>query len=420
MLFLAILLLAAIWILTGGTLGWRRVTAAANAAAADTATEGAASGRADAATRSPKVSVVSYVLRDEDALDEYIGILLAQDYPDTEIVLVCDASAEATAKIAEKYETIERLHITFIPPGSHNLSRRKLAQTVGIKAATGEVVLLTSSSVFPVSTRWVSLMAAPFATDSTIAVTLGYVHPVADDFSYAGRWYRQFDHLLDSTLWMDAAITGNPFRGDGFNMAFRRQLFFDNKGYASTIPLMDGDDDIFIRELSRFGPVSLQLAPDAILDSHCGQQTDKCYAELKDRRMFTRRYLPKAPFLRQGFFSCCQWLMVLSVMIILALCILPLCGPYAIRILQGLPWWLIRLTPEPLLIDGYPVMAVALVTLVATWCAEARTYRRLSAALGSARLFFGVVPFLLWRPIGDFIFRMKHFTTRKSHFTWQR
>ncbi len=415
MLFLAILLLTAIWILTGGTLGWRRVTDAAHDAA----------GLADAECRDadadrPKVSVVSYVLRDEEALDEYIGTLLAQDYPDLEIVLVCDASAEAAAKIAEKYENTPRLHITFIPPGSHNLSRRKLAQTVGIKAASGEVVLLTSSSVFPVSTQWVDLMTAPFATDSTTAVALGYVHTSIDDLSGGGKWYRQFDHLLDSALWMDAAMTGNPFRGDGYNMAFRRQLFFDNKGYASTIPLMDGDDDIFIRELSRFGPVALRLAPDAILDSRYGEQSDRCYAELKDRRIFTRRYLPKAPFRRQGFFSCCQWVLLISVMAILTLCILPLCGHQYAGLLTGLPWWIIRLTPEPMVIDRYPVIALTVAALAATWGVEIRTYRRLARALGAVRLFWAVIPFLLWRPIGDFIFRISHFATRKSHFTWQR
>ncbi|MDE6811741.1 MAG: glycosyltransferase, partial [Muribaculaceae bacterium] len=143
----------------------------------------------------PKISIVAYVLRDEDDLTSYVDRLLSQDYPDFEVILVCDASAETTAVLSEKFENIENLKLTFIPPGSHNLSRRKLAQTLGIKRASGDVVLTTATSVIPASDKWLRSMAEPFA-DHDINIVCGYVHPEFSDFTGAAKWYRQMDGVL--------------------------------------------------------------------------------------------------------------------------------------------------------------------------------------------------------------------------------
>lgn len=415
MLFLALLILTALWIATRGMRVWRGVADAASESADTPLPHYDGSDPA-----LPKVSVVSYVLRDTDSLSEYIDILLNQDYPQLEVVIVCDASAEATATIAERFENVEHLHITFIPPGSHNLSRRKLAQTVGIKAATGDVVIITNTSVVPASQSWVSAMAEPFIADSSVAVTLGYARPMATDYTGPGRWYRLFDHLVDTASWMYSALHNHAYRGDGCNMALRRSLFFENKGYASINPLMDGDDDIFIRELSRYGDVHLQIRPESIVDTCWGEDANQRHHDLKDRRMFTRRYLPKRPFLRQGMLSCAQWLLLICTL---------LTGMSALFDIQE----------SETLIDYYPMLSgvahliithgqgpsiilasLAMVVLAGTWILETLTYRHMARALHGARLCWSVVPFMLWRPIGNVVFNVNHRTQRKSHFTWQR
>lgn len=419
MLFLALLLLTALWIATRGMRVWRRVASAADDAAATILPQYQADDESSQ-PELPKVSVVSYVLGDTDTLPSYIDTLLEQDYPALEVVLVCDASAEATAAIAERFENVKHLRFTFIPPGSHNLSRRKLAQTIGIKAATGDVVIFTSSSVIPSSRSWVSAMAEPFIADPTLAVALGYVRPVPSDFTGSGRWYRQFDHLIDTSSWMYNALIDDAYRGDGYNMAIRRSLFFDNKGYASTTPLMDGDDDIFIRELSRYGRVCLRLRPESIVDTCWGESANRRHLDLKDRRMFTRRYLPRRPFLRQGMLSCAQWLLLLSALLTGASAILDARACEALinyyPMLSGVAHLLI--TPDLLL--SAILASLALVVLAATWVMETLLYRRMAGALGAAKLCCSLVPFMLWRPIGNVIFNVNHRTSRKSHFTWQR
>lgn len=424
MLFAALLIITAIWIMAAGLSPWRRVTHYAASCAAREQLESAgdipSAASMQEAGNLPSVSVVAFVHRDEDAVSDYLDVLLSQDYPRLEVVLVCDASAEATAMISERFENVENLHITFIPPGSHNLSRRKLAQTIGIKASKGDVVLLTSTSVLPRSSGWVSQMARPFIKDPSLAVVLGYVHPVFEDFTGAGKWYRQFDHLIETTAWMNAAIADNAYRGDGYNMAFRRRLFFENKGYASTIPLMDGDDDIFIRELSRFGRVELQVSPSSMVDTRWGEQADRRHLDLKDRRVFTRHYLPREPFVRMGMMSSAQWCLLITAILAMAGGVFAWVTSGISTLLSASADFTDSLIVPAGMIEGIVVTAIGLLALLGVWGLQIRAYRQLAGALGATRLFWAVTPFLLWRPIGNTLFNINHRTTRKSHFTWQR
>ncbi len=352
----------------------------------------------------PKISVVAYTLRDEDNLEEYIDLLLGQDYPDFEVILVCDASAEASAMISEKYENVGNLHVTFIPPGSHNLSRRKLAQTIGIKRASGEVVVTTSTSVKPRSDKWLRSMAEPFA-DSEVNIACGYVHPTFADYKGPAKWYRQMDNVLTSAQWMTAAIEGHPYRGDGFNLAFRRHLFFEAKGYSSSLTLVDGDDDIFITAISNGSDGVLVLNPDSFADTRWESEANRMHVEYKDRYAFTRKYLPKSPFLRAASLAWAQWLSVAAFV-----CIIITILPEILMLADGIS-------------AGYSeiiTLGVALLLIIGFWLYEILTYRRLATRLEAVRLFWGVIPFMLWRPIGNFLFFLNHYPSRKSHYTWVR
>ncbi|MDE6330949.1 MAG: glycosyltransferase [Muribaculaceae bacterium] len=380
----------------------------------------------------PKVSVVAFVLRDEENLTPYVDMLLGQNYPDYEVILVCDASAEATAMLSEKFEDTPNLKLTFIPPGSHNLSRRKLAQTLGIKRAEGEVVVTTSTSVMPRSEEWLRALVGQMA-DPEVDVVCGYVHPEFDDYRGMWKWYRQFDATLTAAQWMDAAIKGNPYRGDGYNLAFRRRLFFEAKGYSSTLTLMDGDDDIFIHEICAPGHGRLALSPDSTVDTRWGEDANRIHNDLKDRYRFTRRWLPKLPFLRAGMLSAIQWLMLIQFL----------------AALTGIAMLIVHLLPgvfgeasaaiTRMLTATFPpvgneltaftdTISMRLLSLIicnllipiCTWGAEILTYRALARRLGSIRLFIAVVPFMLLRPLRNFMFALRHYPTRKSHFTWVR
>ena len=424
MLVLILLILMAalgMWTLRGGLAAWRHVTQMP-----DTPLP------ADSTPDAGKVSIVAFALRDEENLSGYVDTLLAQEYADLEIVLVCDASAEATAMLSEKFESVPNLHITFIPPGSHNLSRHKLAQTIGIKAATGDVVVITDTSVWPGSTRWIPNLVAPLAQSHT-AASLGYIHPVFTDYQGGSKWYRQFDHVCDTAEWMGAAYEGAPFRADGRNLAFRRKLFFKVKGYASTINLMDGDDDMFVELLAGYGTCVPVVVPESFLYTRWGEQTDRLHVDLKERYAFTRRFLNNAPHYSRSLTSWAQWLMPLGTLLSVALCMPRLIAsfgawlPSAAEAAETLTRDINSLTDlmgydliPPTLFGACAGTAAAIGIYLWFAFAEISLYRRTASCLEAVRLFWSVPLFMLWRPIGNFLFRLNHHSTRKSHFTWQR
>ena len=279
------------------------------------------------------------------------------------------------------------VHFTFIPPGSHNLSRRKLAFTLGIKAAKGEYVLTTASNCLMQSPRWLSLMMTPVISNPQKEVVLGLTRPDFSPLSGLKRRYRQFDFTQRTLQWLSAA-TRRPIRGDGFNLLFRRSLFFEAKGYSRSVHLNPGDDDIFLTEIATRENTAIQISPEARLTQEWGDITDKALLDLRERYSFTARKLPKVPFLQASMVSWAQWIVL---------------GGAVAATLLTLPQWI--------------PAATAAAILLCFWIMEITLYRVAAPWIGSTRLLWALVPFLLWHPIGNFMFRMRRWRHTRLQYT---
>ena len=344
--------------------------------------------------RTPKASVVVYSHDDDDVLMDCLDRVAAQDYPDFEVIVVCDASSEYSEMLYERISAVHPgIYVTFIPPGSHNLSRRKLATTIGVKAAKGEVVVTTMSNVVIPSEHWLSELMAPFCGESgrSMDVSLGVTMMDFRELTGAARWYHQFVSVLENALWVGYAAHGDAYRGDGFNLAFRRQTFIAHKGYAKTVNIHNGDDDLFISEISTGANTAVTLGPDNMLTTEWGEGANRIWAQRKEAYDFTAKWLPQAPFRRAWTLGLCQW-------------IVPLC------------WAAASLVALPSLV---PLIVGALVTL-AFWGMEIKAYREVAARFGAVRLWWAVVPFWFWLPLGNLLFNFNHRHSRIKNFTWQR
>lgn len=96
----------------------------------------------------PKLSVVVPACNEADKLEDAVGTLLDEDYPDLEIILVDDRSTDATAgiidRVAAEDPRVRVIHVTELPEGwlgKVNALNRGLAES------TGELVLFTDADV---------------------------------------------------------------------------------------------------------------------------------------------------------------------------------------------------------------------------------------------------------------------------------
>lgn len=354
----------------------------------------------------PKLSVIVYSQGHEEELMEYLDMLTQQDYPDYEVIVVSESTAESNEILSESCaRRYPNVYVTFIPPGSHNLSRRKLALTLGMKAAKGDVVVTTVSNARIPSASWLSEMATPFCGDEGcgIDVALGYTRLDFSQMRGWGKWYREFNSLLTDARWIGYALMHKPYRGDGYNLAFRRQVFFDHKGYSQSMYLHPGDDDIFISEVANGKNTVMVLSPESILTIEWGDASTRMWRARKEQYDFTSRWLPRMPFLLGGATSLMQWAILLCTVVSMLTpfldCLIGGRGIGLNEIMGVIP----------------PLTILCLFELF-----QILIYRKAAKRLGATRLWWAVGPFWLAKPILNLWFRIRHRRQLRNNFTWLR
>ncbi|MDE5972019.1 MAG: glycosyltransferase, partial [Muribaculaceae bacterium] len=216
-------------------------------------------------TASGNASVIVLSGNDSEALERLLDRIFSQNFDSQmEVIVVNDGKSENVKDVVTRMRNSRRannLHITFTPPETRNVSHRKLSITLGVKAARHPVaVIIDEQSAIP-SDRWLTAMTSPFA-DEQIQIVLGSAlpDPEADISPKGSKGYRAFTHAADAVAWLSAALRHCPYRGCGGNIAYRRQLFFDNKGFSSALNLRDGDDDIFISRVATAANTAVELS----------------------------------------------------------------------------------------------------------------------------------------------------------------
>lgn len=87
----------------------------------------------------PPVSIIVTPHDKAYELDQHLPLLLEQDYPAPfRIIVVFWRGESDTDDVLKKYAANPHLYATYIPDSSRYMSRKKLAITVGEKAATTE------------------------------------------------------------------------------------------------------------------------------------------------------------------------------------------------------------------------------------------------------------------------------------------
>lgn len=199
-------------------------------------------GRQHGASITP-VSIVVAAHDEEANLQELIPLLLNQDYPSFEIIIVNDRSNDNTYDYVLNQtianEKIKLIDIDRTPP---HLNSKKYALTLGIKAARNEWILFTDADCRPHTPNWIKAMAGHFQPDYSFV--LGF----SPYFKRKGllNLFIRFEGLLTALQYFSFAQRANPYMGVGRNLAYRRSLFLEMKGFNQIAGVMGGDDDLFV------------------------------------------------------------------------------------------------------------------------------------------------------------------------------
>ena len=210
------------------------------------------------------VSVIICARNEAENLEKNLPLILNQFYPDFQVVVVDDGSEDQTeeilAQFREQHPNLYVTHIEHTHPYPHG---KKLAQTVGIKAAAHDLLLFTDADCHPVSPNWIRHMQSNFLSKTEIVLGYGGYESRPGLLNKLIR----ADTLYIAMQYLGRALAGKPYMGIGRNLAYRRGLFFDNKGFASHLHLQSGDDDLFINETARKENTVIEIHPESLTRS---------------------------------------------------------------------------------------------------------------------------------------------------------
>jgi hypothetical protein len=160
-----------------------------------------------------------------------------------------------------------------------------LAVTIGLKAAKNEWVLLTDADCKPVSKNWISKMQANFNKNTDIVLGYG---AYSKQKGFLNKLIR-FDSLFIAMQYFTFAKAGMPYMGVGRNLAYRKSVFFKNKGFASHLKIKSGDDDLFVNKIANKKNTAIELSPESFTQSVPETKFISWYYQ-KKRHLTTGRY----------------------------------------------------------------------------------------------------------------------------------
>lgn len=347
----------------------------------------------------PSASIIVYAYDDAENLEKILPQLLTQDYPARmEVIIVNDGAPAGVGEVVARLESrFSNLYMTFVPDNSRNLSRRKLALTLGIKAARFETVVLTCGNCRVLSDKWLRQLVRPIALGKEISIGYSYQAVIRNDdkgnesFRSPLSLWKSVDTMWNTTEYLSWAIAGRPYRGTCNNLAYRRAVFFRNKGFSKSLSLKYGDDDIFVNEVSTRDNTAVELSRNSMIavidDDH-----DNLFKRDRLKYGFTSRFLPAGA--RRLFAS------------------------------SSFAWWLAVGCATALSIIGWPSvipLATAIILTLILWITTSLTWRRTSRVL---RLPFGwggilVFPLLMmFHPVQSLYYAVLGRRHRSSNYTW--
>lgn len=211
-----------------------------------------------------KVSVIIASENEAQRLSQLLPVIFEQDYPDFEVIVVSDGSTDDTDDVLTTLKLKHKnLYSTYVPfSNDKKFGRRKLAYTLGIKAATGDILLFTEPYSTPISKNWIYLMTKDLNEQKEIVLGASFFR---QNKLMLNRLMRFDNHIL-TMQYLAKALKGQPFTGVYRNVAYKKNLFFDNKGFSANFAL-ENAEDAFINQIVTPSNTLTCLNPDAFTES---------------------------------------------------------------------------------------------------------------------------------------------------------
>lgn len=189
------------------------------------------------------LTIVVPVVNERDPLEPLLRNLIAQKYKGEYEIIVADENH--SVEVEELSERVQRndfshLRYTFVPDSSRYIERRKLAITLGLRAARGEWVLVLSPDTLPVDNQWLYHVSQSLIEGNDLVMAY---YNYDDDGSLVAR-RAIFDRVCDLATRMKAWEDGRVMSCLPSAWAVRKSWFLSQGGFADSVSLAFGEESV--------------------------------------------------------------------------------------------------------------------------------------------------------------------------------
>jgi len=232
--------------------------------------------------------------------------ILVQKYKTThEVIVVNDNSTDETKYLLDEFRKMfKNLNPIPLKQEAKMIPGKKFPLSMGIKTAKYEVVLLTDADCVPASELWIQKMQDGYYDEKQIVLGYGTFHKKPGMLNKLIR----FETFHSALQYLSFALAGVPYMGVGRNLSYKKELFFNNKGFSAINHIPGGDDDLFINMVANKRNTAIVIEKDAHTLSEAAP-TWSIWQKQKFRHYTTSKYYKAKHKFLLGLYSLTQVLL---------------------------------------------------------------------------------------------------------------
>jgi glycosyltransferase involved in cell wall biosynthesis len=201
------------------------------------------------------VSIIVCAKDESCNLSKILPLLLEQNYPEYEVIVVNDNSSDDSDEILKLAQN-QYPHLQIRKLVANNVVHGKsVVLGVGIKAAKYSRIIITDVSCRP-SANWLKSLSTGFDSD----IVTSYVRYVAADK------FVRIANCYESLFRLGYALNRRPYTASGENESFRKEQFFA-KGFNPLLRKPEQVERVFFNATMTKTNTSVVLSPEAIVES---------------------------------------------------------------------------------------------------------------------------------------------------------
>ncbi len=261
------------------------------------------------------ISIVICARNESANLKKNMYSILEQSYPEFEVIVINDCSWDDSGLFLEELEKqYKHLKVLTIQEQEKYQHGKKFALTLGIKASRYDILLMIDADCIVQNKNWASIMQNNFNNNTDIVLGYGGYRKKGGLLNRVIR----FDTFYTALQYLSFSLMGMTYMGVGRNLAYKKSVFFKNKGFASHQHILSGDDDLFVNEVATKTNVKVEVDPQSFTSSE-PETLWRNWFRQKHRHFSTGKYYKVKHKLTLGILSVSHFFFYVSLIALLVL-----------------------------------------------------------------------------------------------------